>query len=316
MRLGRVIAYRLATGLLVLLIVASAVFGLLFLVPGDAASSLAGDDASPERIEEISDSLGLNDPFYEQYGRWLGNAVQGDFGRSLITSQEVTSAIAQRLPATISLTVAALVVALVVAVPAATIAAVRHGTWLDRLITTGASIGIALPNFWIGLLLLLVFAVRNSWLPAVGYVPLTEDPFEWLQRIILPATALGMAAAAEVTRQLRASLTETLKEDYIRTGRAMGLPRRSIIGKHALKNAAAPVVTVLGVRLAILLGGTAVIEQVFGIPGLGQLAVRATLLRDIPLVQGVVLVSAIVVILTNLVVDLLYAWLNPKVAVK
>lgn len=307
------IARRFGIGLLLLLIVSSVVFLALYLVPGDAAASLLGDDASPARLAEIRDRLGLDEPFLVQYWNWLSGALTGDFGQSLVTSQGVSEAISERLPVTLSLTFGALFVALVTALPAGTLAALRRGGATDRAVTLMASVGIALPNFWIGLLLLMVFALNNRWLPAVGYVPLTEDPWQWARHIVLPAIALGLAAAAEIARQLRASLCNVLEQDYIRTARAMGLRSRSVIGRHALKNAALPVVTVVGVRVAALLGGTAVIEQIFGIPGLGQLAVRSTLLRDLPMVQGIVVVSTVIVLTVNFLVDISYAWLNPKV---
>ena len=295
------------------LLVSLGTFALVLLIPGDPAITISGENATEQQIRNTRERLGLDDPVVIQYGRWAGNALQGDLGTSLFSSEKVTSSIVDRFPVTLSLTLASMVVGLLIAVPAGIISATHRGRWQDRVATLGSSAGIAIPNFWLGIMLLLVFSLDLGWLPAIGYIPFFTDPIGWLRHMVLPAITLGTAAAAETTRQLRSSLSETLEQDFVRTARATGLPSWVVIGKHALKNAAVPTVTVLGFQLAFLLGGSVIVEQVFGIPGLGDLAIRAVLERDIPMIQGIVVATAIVVMLVNLLVDLCYAWLNPKV---
>jgi peptide/nickel transport system permease protein len=288
-------------------------YGMVLLIPGDPAIAIAGENATAEQVEATRERLGLNDPFLVQYGRWIGNAVQGDLGQSLFTNRSVRDAIFDRLPVTLVLTGTALALATAVALPAGILAALRRGSWVDRATTVSATVGVAMPNFWLGLLLVLVFAVSNRWLPAIGYVPFTEDPVRWAKHIILPAIALGAAACAEITRQLRSAVIDVVEQDYVRTARAKGLQKRKIIVKHVLKNAAIPVVTVLGLQVTRLLGGAVIIEQVFALPGMGQLAVLAVFDRDVPMILGVVLVASVVAVVVNLLVDLSYGWFNPKV---
>lgn len=296
----------------VLLLVSFLAFGLVLLIPGDPAVTIAGENASPEQVEATRVRLGLDRPMLPRYVEWLGDAVTGDLGTSIFSSRSVTTAIGQALPATLSLTIVALVLAVLIALPAGIIAAVWRGSVADRGFTLGATLGIALPNFWLGLMLILFFALRRSWFPAVGYVPFSRGPGDWLNHLILPGLTLGAAAAAETTRQLRGALVDVMRRDYVRTARAKGLRERTVVLKHALKNAAIPAVTVLGMQVSMLLGGAVVVEQVFGIPGLGQLAVRAVLDRDLPMIQGIVVVSATAVIVVNLIVDMLYGYLNPR----
>lgn len=289
------------------------VFSLVLLVPGDPAITLAGDNATAEQIEGIRERLGLNDPVWVQYGRWASSAVQGDLGESLFSGRAVTRSIGERLPVTMSLAAVSVVIALVIAIPAGIIAATNRGKWIDSAATVGASLGLAMPSFWLGAVLALVFALRLGWLPATGYVPFGDNPLQWLRHLILPGLTLGTAAAAETTRQLRSSLSDVLQQDYIRTARASGLRGRIIVSKHAMKNAAMPVVTVLGFQIAFLLGGSVIVEQLFALPGLGGLAIRAVIDRDLPVIQGVVLFTTVLVVAINLLVDMLYGWLNPKV---
>lgn len=304
---------RLAFTIPILVLASFLVFGLLLLVPGDPAITLAGDNATEEQIEVIRDRLGLDDPVFVQYGRWAGDAVQGDLGDSLYSGRSVSKSIGERLPVTMSLAAVSVVIALLIAIPAGIVAATRRGTWVDTSATVGASLGLAMPSFWLGAVLALVFALRLRWLPATGYVPFSESPLDWLRHLILPGLTLGTAAAAETTRQLRSSLSDVLEQDYVRTARAAGLRGRTIVWKHSMKNAAMPVVTVLGFQVAFLLGGSVIVEQLFALPGLGGLAIRAVLDRDIPVIQGVVLFTTALVVGINLLVDLLYGWLNPKV---
>jgi peptide/nickel transport system permease protein len=294
-------------------IVSLMVFSLVLIIPGDPAITISGENATEAQIQATRERLGLDDPLLVQYGRWAVNAVQGDLGTSLFSNRSVSGAIIERVPITLVLTGSALVVALVLAIPAGIIAAMKRGTWVDRVATVGASAGVAMPNFWLGLVLILVLAVWNPWFPALGYVSPFDEPVRGLRHLALPAITLGTAAAAETTRQLRSALSDVLHQDYIRTARAKGLRGHSIIARHALKNAAVPVITVIGLQISVLLGGSVIVEQVFGIPGVGQLAIRAVLERDIPMIQGVVVMTTIIVLLVNLAVDVSYGWLNPKV---
>lgn len=304
---------RLALTIPIVVLASFLVFGLILLVPGDPAITLAGDNATEEQIQAIRDRLGLEDPILVQYQRWASDAVTGDLGDSLYSGRAVTKSIGERLPVTLSLAGMSMAIAIAIALPAGIIAAVRRGSWIDSTATVGASLGLAMPNFWLGAVLALIFALRLGWLPATGYVPFTEDPVGWLRHLILPAITLGAAAAAETTRQLRASLSDVLGQDYIRTARAAGIRSRLVVLKHALKNATMPVITVMGFQVAFLLGGSVIVEQLFALPGLGGLAIRAVLDRDLPVIQGVVLFTTVLVVMINLGVDLLYGWLNPKV---
>jgi peptide/nickel transport system permease protein len=311
--MAQLVIRRLLALIPMVFIVSLMVFALVLLIPGDPAITISGENATEAQIQATRERLGLDDPVMVQYGRWASNAIQGDLGTSLFSSRSVSSAIAERFPVTLTLTISALIVALLIAIPAGIIAAMKRGSWIDRLATVGASAGVAMPNFWVGLVLIIIFALELEWLPALGYVSFRDDPVEAIKHLILPALTLGTAAAAETTRQLRSALVDVLHQDYIRTAKAKGLRGRAVITRHALKNAAVPVITVIGLQVSLLLGGSVIVEQVFGIPGLGQLAIRAVLERDIPMIQGVVVVTTVIVLLVNLLVDLAYGWLNPKV---
>lgn len=310
--MARFVQRRLLGAIPLLILISIMVFSLVLLLPGDPAIAIAGDAASIETIESIRERLGENDPILERYANWAGDAVQGDFGTSLFSDQDVTDAIWQRAPVTGSLALVAIAIALIISIPAGLIAGLNPGTKFDRIATIGASMGVAIPSFWMGLLLAVIFAVNNDWLPAIGYVPLTEDPVEWLKHLILPAFSLGLASSATLTRQLRSSVITVMQQDYIRTARAKGLRSRKVVFKHVLKNASIPAVTALGLQVPLLLSGTVIIEGLFGLNGIGQYAVTAVLLRDLPVVQGVVMVSAVIVVVSNLAVDISYGYLNPK----
>lgn len=309
----RLIGRRLVLMIPILFLVSLMVFSLVLLVPGDPALTLAGENATVEQVEQIRDRLGLNDPLPQQYARWLGKVVRGDLGSSLFSSQPVTDAIAQRFPPTLSIAFGAVIVSLVVGVPAGILSAVFQGRAPDRAIGLGAASALAMPNYFVAMLLVLVFAIRNPWVPATSYVPLGEDPVAWAKHLVLPWFATGLSSAAVLARQLRSALIGVLGQDYVRTARAKGLRGRRVILKHGLKNAAVPAVTVLGTQIAFVLGGSVIIEQVFGISGLGQLAIRSVVDGDLPIIQGVVLTSTLVVLFTNLLVDLAYGYFNPKV---
>ena len=289
---------------------------MLHLTPGDPAGLVAGGvEASPEHVEEVRERLGFNDPLFVQYRRWMIGVATLDLGKSLFTNQSVVSSILHALPVTLSLAFFAIVFAVIIAVPLGLIAALRPGTWMDRAVTMVASAGIASPNFAVGIVLVMLFALWQPWFPATGYVELTESVGGWMKHMFLPAIALAVALAAELTRHIRASMRDVLQQDYIRTAIAKGLPPAVVIGKHALKNAAIPVVTVLGLQLQRVLGGAVVIESVFALPGLGALMVRAVFTRDLPMIQGIGLTAAVMVLLINLSVDISYGYLNPRVRV-
>ena len=295
-----------------LFMVSLIVFLLVTIIPGDPAVTLAGENASASRIAEIRQNLGLNDSLISQYTSFIGRIVTFDLGSSLFSSSDVFELIKQRAPATISLTVGALLFAVVVGIPAGLLAGARQGKPADRLVMLGATSGVALPSYFLAILFILFFAVKNPWFPATGYVPPGDGLSDWLKSITLPAIALGTNGAALIARQLRSSLVDVLQQDYIRTARAKGLRSRTVVLKHALKNSAGPMVTVLGIQVAYLLGGTVVIEYIFGIAGLGQLAYSAVIQKDVPLIQGIVMVMALAVVVVNLLIDLTYVYLNPK----
>jgi peptide/nickel transport system permease protein len=297
----------------VMLVVSFLVFALAIFLPGDAAVTLAGENASEQRIAEVRRDLELDKPLVERYASWLGDAAQGDFGRSLFTKRPVTSEIAARWTVTLQLVIGALVVALLVGVPAGILAAHQKGGWLDRATTVLSSVGIAVPSFVIGLWLIVVFAIWLKWLPYAGYVPFSEDPVEWLQRMALPMLALSGVMIAELTRQLRSSLIEVMQTDYVRTARAKGLNERTVVIKHALRVAASPAIAVISVNVARLFGGAVVVERVFSLPGLGRLTIDAIIQRDLPILQGVIPLAVLIAVLMTLFADIVHATLNPRV---
>lgn len=304
---------RIVGGIVVLWLVSVVTFSLVQLVPGDPAEVVAGDTATPERVAEIREQLGLDQPPIVQYLDWTGGVLTGDLGESLFTGETVLDAVLRAAPATLSITLFALVVAVAIGVPAGVLAGLRQGTWLDRGVSLGATLGIAMPGFWVAMVLVLVLALVNPWLPATGYVPLEDGLGDWLSHIVIPATALGLATGAELARHARGCVADVLARPYIRTARARGASSSWLIRHHILRNAAIPVVTVLGLQAGRLLGGAIVIELVCGIDGLGTLAINSILQRDFPILQGYVLFSAVIVVVINLLVDGTYSWLNPKV---
>jgi peptide/nickel transport system permease protein len=304
---------RLAMTVPLMFVVSFLIYSLIVLVPGDPAVALAGQNPTAEQIAAVREELGLNDPFLLQYWRWLSEALQGNLGVSLFSSESVSSAILARLPATLSLAFFALSIAIVLGVAVGSVAGLRPGTWIDRVATVSASVGVAVPYFWVGMILVLLLAIDNPLLPAVGYAPLSDGVVAWAKHLAIPAAALSIAPAAVIARQTRASVATVMSEDYVRTAEAKGLPRVRVVGKHALKNASVPVVTVFGIEANRLIGGTVVIEQLFAIPGLGQLAYQSVFARDFPLVQGVLLTTAAMVLFINLLVDVSYGYFNPRI---
>ncbi|GAA1014195.1 ABC transporter permease [Acrocarpospora pleiomorpha] len=309
----RMIIRRLGGGLLVLWLVSILTFLLVHLIPGDPAEVIAGENATAADVERIRTQLGLDRPVLAQYVTWLSGVLRGDLGKSLFTDKSVVTSIAEVAPPTLVITVMAIVLAVLVGVSAGIVAGLTQGGRLDRLVSTLATLGIAMPSFWLGLVLVSIFSLTNTWLPATGYADLGEGFGTWLSHVILPSTALGLATAAELARHTRGCVADVLTRPYVRTARARGASGGWLVRRHILRNAAIPVVTVLGLQAGRLLGGAIVIEAVFGISGLGTLAVNAVLQRNYPVIQGYVLLCAVVVVLMNLIVDLAYGWINPKV---
>src|ERR1700721_305107 len=297
----------------VMAVVALFVFSLLYIAPGDPAAVIAGDQASPADVERIRQSLGLDRPFLVQFGSWLWHILHGDLGTSIFTNLPVSSLSAQRIEPTLSLMAITLVLTIVLAVPVGVVAAWKAGSWVDRTIMTFAVFGFSLPVFVVGYVLAYVFALEFEWLPVQGYTPITQGFWPWLENLILPAIALGCVYIALIARVTRASMLEVLQQDYIRTARAKGLGQPGILFVHALKNAAVPIVTVIGIGIAVLIGGAVVTESVFAIPGLGRLTVDAILRRDYPVIQGVVLMFSFLYTLVNLMVDLTYTLIDPRI---
>jgi peptide/nickel transport system permease protein len=304
---------RILATLPVMAIVALFVFSLLYIAPGDPAAVIAGDQASPADIERIRQGLGLDRPFLVQFGSWVWRILHGDLGTSIFTSLPVASMIGQRIGPTLSLMSVTLLTTIVIAVPLGVVAAWKAGSWIDRTIMTFAVLGFSLPVFVVGYVLAYVFALKFEWLPVQGYTPLSEGVGPWLSNLILPAMSLGCVYVALIARITRASMLEVLQQDYIRTARAKGLGQGGILFVHALKNAAVPIVTVVGIGIALLIGGAVVTESVFAIPGLGRLTIDAILRRDYPVIQGIVLLFSFVYVLVNLMVDLTYTLVDPRI---
>src|SRR6201995_2549566 len=311
--MGSYILRRVLVTIPVMAIVSLFVFSLLYTAPGDPGAVIAGDQASPADVERIRQGLGLDRPFLIQFGSWVWRLLHGDLGTSIFTNLPVGTMIAQRMGPTLSLMIVTLLLTLVVAVPLGVIAAWKAGSWIDRTIMAFAVFGFSLPVFVVGYILAYVFALELEWLPVQGYTPLTEGLWPWLQNLILPSIALGCVYIALIARIPRASMLEVLQQDYTRPGRAKGLGKRSLLFVHALKNAAVPIVTVIGIGVALLIGGAVVTESVFAIPGLGRLTVDAILRRDYPVIQGVVLMFSFVYTLVNLMVDLTYTLIDPRI---
>lgn len=291
------------------------IFLMLRLIPGDAVAIMLGAniDITPERVEALRRQLGLHLPLHEQYAQWLGGVLRGDLGRSVWTGRPVADEILGRLPVTLQLSAMALAFAIVVAFPIGILAARARGSGADMVVRVASIVGLTLPSFWVGVLLLYVTSIYLPRWHTIGYVPFQEDPLGNLARMALPMFAVSLPMIAVLTRILRSSLLDVLSLDYIRTGKAKGLGSRSLMYKHALRNAMIPVITVIGVQVGYLLSGVVVIEQVFAIPGLGRLVIGAINERNYPLAQGVILVVTVVFVFVNLLVDLAYAWIDPRV---
>lgn len=304
---------RIASAVPILLLVAIFIFSMVNLTPGDPAVLIAGDNATPAQVEQIRERLHLNEPLPTRFLIWAGNALQFDLGTSIYSGQPVTKLITQRIEPTFVLATVTIVITVLLAVPLGVIAAWKANTWIDRMIMSFAVLGFSVPVFVIGYLLAYVFSVNLKWFPVQGYSPLAEGPLDTLRSVMLPAVALAMVFAALIARVTRAAMLEVLSENHVRTARAKGLRTLRILIVHGLKNAGVPVVTVIGIGLATLVGGVVVTESVFNIPGIGRLTVDAITRRDYPIVQGVILFFAAVLIVINLLVDMSYALLDPRV---
>ena len=304
---------RLLATIVVMAVVALVVFLLLYLTPGDPAAILAGDAATSDDIRRIREKLGLDEPFLVRFGGWIARLLHGDLGISIFTNLPVTHLIAQRIEPTLSLTLCTLLISVLVAVPLGVLAAARAGTWIDRAVMGFSVLGFSLPVFVLAYILILTFSIGLDWLPVQGYRPIGDGLWQWARHLILPSTALGTVYIALIARITRASMLDVLSQDYVRTAQAKGLSPREVLTGHALKNAAVPIVTVIGIGIALLIGGAIVTETVFAIPGIGRLTVDSILRRDYPIIQGVVLMFSAAYVLINLAVDLSYMFFDPRI---
>lgn len=307
------IVRRIIATIPVMFIVALFVFSLLFFAPGDPAAIIAGDQATPDDVERIRASLGLDRPFLVRFLEWLWRVVQGDLGVSIFTNLPVSHMIKQRLEPTFSLMLLTLIIALGLAIPMGVLAAWKQGTWIDRAVMVIAVLGFSVPVFVVGYVLAYTFALQLDWFPVQGYTPISQGLGGWLSNLMLPSIALGAIFIALIARITRATMLEVLSQDYVRTAKAKGVDQRSILFVHALKNAAVPIITIIGIGFAGLIGGAVVTESVFAIPGVGRLVVDAILRRDYPVIQGVVLMFSFVYVIVNLGVDLLYTVFDPRI---
>ena len=306
---------RAAISIATLFVISLIVFTGVRLIPGDPARVMGGTDADPAGLEEIREKYGLKDPIVLQYLRWIGLALRGDLGESIRTREPVVKTVARKLPITIELAWLSVLIAVGIAIPAGVFSATRRNTIWDLLANGVSLCGLSIPSFWLGIMLILFLSVRLGWLPASGFVPLWEDPIGNVTRMIMPAFVLGTGLAAVLMRQTRNSMIEVLSADYIRTARSKGLTGRAVVFRHAIRNGLIPVVTILGLQMGALMSGAVVTEQIFVVPGFGRLIVEAVFTRDYPLVQGVVLITASAYVFINLLVDVSYSVLDPRIRV-
>ena len=311
--MGRVLVRRLGSALPIMLIVSLITFGMIHMIPGDPAIAIAGMSATAEQIANIRHDLGLDQPVLTQLWRWYANLLVGDLGRSLLLGQPVVQAMLQRLPVTLALAGYALVLTLIIGMVSGIVAALKQNTWIDQAAMVLAMLGISLPNFYLGLLMIILFAVDLRWLPTGGYIAFTTDPLGWLATSTMPAISQALLLAGLLARITRSTMLEVLRQDYIRTARAKGLPNSRVVLKHALANALIPIATVVGIVVSLLISGSVVTETLFSIPGVGQLLTQAVLNRDYPMVLGGLLITTGLLVLVNILVDVCYALLDPRV---
>lgn len=307
------IGKRLVQLLPTMLIPALIVFLLVFFSPGDPSSLMLGPDATPEQIEQLSAEMGYDQPAYVQLGKWVKNLLKGDLGHSIFLNQPVTQAISEHLGVTIALTIFAMIIATVIGVSLGILSAIHRGRLLDQVSMGFSIVGVSMPEFWLALNLILLFAVRKQIFPIGGYVPFMENPLESIRTLFLPALSLGLTQAAFIARMVRSSVLEILDQEYVRTAIAKGLPNKTVVLKHVLKNALVPIVTVVGMTFSVLVGGAIAIETVFNLPGIGRLLMNAILRRDYPIIQGVVLYIAFAYIIINLITDVIYVLIDPRI---
>lgn len=302
---------RVLAGIVLVFVVSTVTFLLVYSSTDEVARNLLGESATDDQVAAKAAELGLDQPLVAQYTDWLSQALRGDFGTSWFTSEPVDQMIANRLPVTLSMVVLAVVLTAIISAVLGVAAAVRGGA-IDKVLQFVSVIGFALPNFWVALMLVIVFALTLQIFPATGYVPLEEDPVGWAMSLVLPVTALVIGGIASAAQQIRGAFIDVLEHDYVRTLQAGGLPRRSVLLRHVLRNAAPPALTVLSLQFIGLLGGAVVIERIFAIPGLGTLTVNSSISGDIPVIMGIVVVMVIMVVIVNLLIDLANGWINPK----
>lgn len=303
---------RLLVAFPIILIVALITFGLVYLMPGDPAATMAGDGATAEQIAAVRTEMGLDRSFFVQFFDWTGSALSGDLGRSFHYGVPVTDLLGHRIGVTLSIVVVGMFFAILIGVPAGLIAGMRPGTKTDRIVTGITTLGISVPSFWLAMILISIFAIELRWFNATGFTPITESFGGWFYSMLLPGLAVASTSAADIARQTRSSVATVVGQDFIRTNRAMGVKGSSIRMRHVMRNAGIPVATVTGLQIERLIGGAVVIELLFAMPGIGELTLTSVQSQDIPSIQGVVILVAAVVIVTNLIVDLSYAWINPK----
>ena len=306
---------RSLTALITVVIVVSVVFFILRMIPGDPAQLILGLEASEERVQEIRALLGLDQPIFIQYFTWLKDVCTGNFGESLRTRETVTSLLFNRIHVTFWLATLSLVISVLIALPLGIFSALRPWSWIDFFSLFAAQLGLAIPSFWLGILLMLLFAVKLQWLPLLGYVNFFQNPVEWLRHLLLPAFALGFIRAAILTRMIRISMLEELGKEYVTVARSKGLREVVVILHHTLRNALLPVVTIAGLQFGYLLGGAIIIEQIFGLPGIGRLLLTSISGRDFPVVQGIVVFIAVIFTGLNFIIDIIYGLLNPKISI-
>lgn len=305
---------RIVTMIPILLFVSILLFFIMNILPGDAAAGIAGENMSPEQLEQLREDMGLNRPPHIRYLDWIGRVLRGDFGKSLLTKQPISEKLALRFPVTLELTLIAMIIAIIVALPSGIASSVKRNSPLDMIASVFSMLGVAIPPFWLGMLLILLFAITLGWIPASGYVPFFENPSENLIRMIMPAVAIGVTFAAEVMRQTRSSMLEVLDQDYIVTAKSKGLSGRIVIWKHALRNALIPVITVIAMQVGRLFGGAVIAETVFAIPGMGSEIVRGIVSRDYPVVMSFILIIAAIVVAINTFVDVIYIIIDPRIS--
>ncbi|KQW77573.1 peptide ABC transporter [Devosia sp. Root413D1] len=307
---------RLLQAIPILILVSLIAFGIIYLIPGDAAVVIGGPSATPEELAQIRQNLGLDQPLHIQILTFYAHLFQGDLGRSLTLGIPVVDALLARSPITIGIAIYSLVLTILIGLSTGMLAALNHNRWIDQAATLFALLGVSLPNFWLALVMIVLFSVHLGWLPTGGYVPFTKDPIGWLRTATLPAVALALMQAGLLTRITRSTMLEVLNQDYIRTARAKGLPEWIVVGRHALANVMMPIVTMIGLVLSVLLSGSIVIETIFGVPGIGSLLGSAISNRDYPMIQGGLLFVTTALLLLNIVIDLLYTSLDPRIRVR